>query len=67
MNSIKRNILQEFKQCAGRGCERKAETALEIRYLHKKAYFCDSCAADLLRLGLAEADTSIDKISCVIS
>jgi hypothetical protein len=56
MNSTKRNVLQEFKQCAGKGCGQKANSIFEIKYLHKTGYFCDNCSKDLLELGLVEEE-----------
>jgi hypothetical protein len=52
MNSISCTIkLPEC--CAGRGCQKKGNVRLRVQILDKVGYFCDSCAKEILHLGLA--------------
>jgi hypothetical protein len=44
---------EQYKDCAGKDCKHKGTTLLRIKYLQKKGYFCDSCAADLLQSEIA--------------
>jgi len=53
MNRTKLNALDAYKQCAGNGCSNSGRILLEIRYIKKQGYFCNSCAEDLLQNGLA--------------
>jgi len=43
----------ENKVCAGNGCKNNATILLKIEYIRKTGYFCNTCARDLLQLGLA--------------
>lgn len=43
----------EYTQCAGKGCENEGKIVLAIQYLKRTGRFCESCAEDLLRFGLA--------------
>jgi hypothetical protein len=48
---------EQFKQfCVGRGCNKKGVRQLVIKFVHKTGWFCDTCAADLVRLGLVDED-----------
>jgi hypothetical protein len=49
-NNIKLN--QEFKVCACKNCNNFALRLMEINYIHKKGYFCDTCADEITFLGL---------------
>jgi hypothetical protein len=51
MNPISSD-LKHCTECAGRGCESNGDTRLKVQYIDKFGYFCDSCAEDLLQLGL---------------
>lgn len=44
--------LKNSTGCAGRGCKSNGDTHLKVQYIDKFGYFCDSCAEDLLQLGL---------------
>ena len=44
---------KNFQKCAGKDCGRMGKTILSISYINKAGLFCDSCAEDLLREGLA--------------
>jgi hypothetical protein len=44
----------KFKECACRGCKRAATRQLEIKFVYKRGWFCDSCTTDLLFHGLAK-------------
>lgn len=61
MNRTKLNALDGYKQCAGNGCSRSGRILLSIRYIKKQAFFCDSCAEDLLQndLAIKEADSNV--------
>lgn len=48
MNSIKQNVSQEYKACAGRGCQNTGIHRLEIRFLHKSGWFCNACKTSLI-------------------
>ncbi len=52
MNPIKQDVSQEYKQCAGKGCQKEGKIILTVQYINKVGHFCESCYADLLRLGL---------------
>ena len=45
--------VSQQKQCAGKGCEKEGKIVLAVRYLKRTGHFCESCAEDLLRFGLA--------------
>ena len=47
------NNIQEYKECAGRGCRNHPIHNLKIRYINKTGYFCQRCTDDLLRSELA--------------
>ncbi len=44
----------KFKGCDRRGCNQKPIKYLRIKYIKKIGIFCDKCASDLLKSGLAE-------------
>jgi hypothetical protein len=46
----------QYKQCAGKDCNRKATQLIKIQYLNKFGYFCDKCKTELLDLGLVIED-----------
>lgn len=52
MNSHNINTEQQYKECAGKDCNRIATTQLKIRYLNRYGYFCNVCKNELLDLGL---------------
>ena len=41
-----------FKECACKNCKNPASRLMEINYIYKKGFFCDSCAVDLSFHGL---------------
>lgn len=51
MNPISSDLIHTTK-CAGRGCGSNGDTRLKVQHIDKISYFCDSCAEDLLQLGL---------------
>ena len=51
-----KNIIPEYKQCAGKGCRRKGTHYLRIQFLKKYGWFCDSCKEFLIQ------DKLIDKV-----
>ena len=46
------NSEHQYKQCAGKDCNRIATQLLKIRYLNKFGHFCDTCKIELIDLGL---------------
>ncbi|HET9807173.1 MAG TPA: hypothetical protein VFP49_09715 [Nitrososphaeraceae archaeon] len=42
----------EFKVCDCRNCQNSATRLIEINYIYKKGWFCDSCAVDISFRGL---------------
>lgn len=52
MNSITSSSVQKYKECARKGCGNIAVHKMEIAYLHKLGWFCDSCRCRLLSEGL---------------
>ena len=55
MNSISTcSVSPEFKVCAGRDCNKTGIHELEIKYIHKKGGFCESCKNVLMEQGLVE-------------
>jgi hypothetical protein len=62
MNSNnKQYTLEQFKECAGKGCNNNATKCLEINFLHKHGWFCDSCTKELIINGLAR-EKSVESI-----
>jgi hypothetical protein len=53
MVQLNQDVSQEYIQCAGKGCENEGKIVLAIQYLKRTGHFCESCAEDLLRFGLA--------------
>ena len=41
------NSIDLFKECACKNCKNPASRLMEINYIYKKGYFCDSCAVDI--------------------
>lgn len=52
------NNEHQYKQCAGKDCNRIATQLVKIRYLNKFGHFCDECKIELLDLGLVIEDKS---------
>ena len=44
--------IEEYKTCAGKGCDRIGIHLRKIIYFNKSAYFCDKCIDDLDKSGL---------------
>jgi hypothetical protein len=59
MNPIKQESSQEYKECAGKGCQKEGKIELTVQYLNKRGCFCESCAEDLLCLGLVKQDVDV--------
>jgi hypothetical protein len=59
MNPITHDISQGYTNCAGKGCQNEGKIVLTVQYLDKIGYFCESCAEDLLRLGLVKQEVGI--------
>lgn len=58
MNPIHQSYLQGYKECAGKGCQNNGIIILTVLYINKRGYFCESCAKDLLLLGLVKVEHS---------
>mgnify|MGYP007135511744 CR=1 FL=1 len=56
MNAIKQEASRGYKECAGKGCQNEGKIELTVQYLNKRGCFCESCAEDLLCLGLVKRD-----------
>lgn len=57
MNSNIPKANEEFKHfCAGKDCNNRAVTQIVIKFVHKSGWFCDSCAAELIELGLNDLE-----------
>ena len=54
MNSDNRYIQEDYKKCAGKGCNHIGNTILRIKFIQKEGVFCKDCTTDLLNLGLVE-------------
>jgi hypothetical protein len=54
MNSDDKYIQDEYKKCAGKGCNHTGNTILRVKFIQKEGMFCKACATDLLKLGLVE-------------
>jgi hypothetical protein len=50
-NSID-SVIQEFKPCAGKGCNNLGVHRLSIIYINKTGLFCETCKKELERCGL---------------
>ena len=46
------NTTKTYKTCSCKECKNPASRLMEISYIYKKGYFCDSCAIDLSFHGL---------------
>gem|GEM_PF-2980822 len=46
------------EDCAGKGCHKKGNKLLEIKFIKKSGFFCDSCSSELLNLGIATLRTN---------
>jgi hypothetical protein len=46
-----------IEDCAGKGCHKKGIRLLEIKFIKKFGFFCDSCSSELLDLGIAVLGT----------
>jgi hypothetical protein len=48
MNFNSQETSYEYKECAGKGCEKVGIHCLKIVFLNKIGWFCDDCKNDLL-------------------
>ena len=51
-NNTSDNGVQEYKVCAGKGCNNIGIHNLMIIYINKRGYFCNSCKIELEKLCL---------------
>jgi hypothetical protein len=54
MTPNKKSSSQSFNLCAGKECQNIGIHSLEVRYVHKKGWFCDSCTNNLVADNLVE-------------
>jgi hypothetical protein len=54
MNSTNQKASQEYKECAGKGCQDAGSYYLKIIYLNKSGWFCELCRNDLMLSGLVK-------------
>jgi hypothetical protein len=47
--SYSNNIIEGIKPCAGKGCRKAGTNSLEVMYIDKIGWFCDSCKTALLK------------------
>jgi hypothetical protein len=47
--SFSNNIIEGIKPCAGKGCRKTGTNSLEVMYINKIGWFCDSCKNALLK------------------
>jgi hypothetical protein len=52
MNFATNDSVQRMRICAGKKCQRQGTRYLEVKYLNKYGWFCDSCMERLLVDGL---------------
>ena len=45
---------QKYKSCACKNCPNKGTRLMEVNYIYKKGWFCDSCAVDISFHGLGK-------------
>jgi hypothetical protein len=62
MNSTNQYAIQEYKQCAGKGCPKQGIRHLKIRYINKFGWFCDSCKTNLMAENLVINDDTIREV-----
>ena len=56
MNPTTNNVLQEYKQCARRNCQRVGVHYLKVLYLDVKGWFCNARKDSLASEGLVVQD-----------
>lgn len=56
MNSNNNNAKDEYKECACSGCSKNGTNYLRIMFLCKDGWFCETCAAHLIGLGLIDQE-----------
>ena len=52
MTDINIKTSYEYKDCACKNCPNKGTRLMEVNYIYKKGWFCDSCAIDISFHGL---------------
>ena len=50
------NTIPTFKECAGKNCKNSATAQLQVKFIKKIGYFCESCTLELKALGLIDED-----------
>ena len=44
----------QYNDCACKNCPNKGTRLMEVNYIYKKGFFCDSCAVDISFHGLGK-------------
>jgi hypothetical protein len=44
----------QYKDCGCKNCPNKGTKLMQIEYIYKKGWFCDSCAVDISFHGLGK-------------
>ena len=60
INQHRKDVHQGYKECAGKKCQNVGIHSLNIRYVYKRGWFCDSCKANLVTENLVEVIGSDD-------
>lgn len=66
-NSIKLASIQEYKECAGKGCKNHGIHYLKIVFLNQFGWFCEDCKYSLMHDRLVEeiqinSSTTIEQV-----
>jgi len=59
MDSFSNYDIVEYKQCAGKNCKKNGINKLNILFIDKIGYFCDSCTDQLLALNIVIKDENL--------
>ena len=58
------NILQKYRynRCAGKSCHNMGTHLLQVIYLNRRGWFCDSCKDGLFSAGLVKVGTGSNEV-----
>lgn len=48
------NVSKKYNNCAGKGCRNHGTNRLQIVFIHKTGWFCNSCTEELVKYKLVE-------------
>jgi hypothetical protein len=60
MNSTKLDPVQEYKECAGKGCRNLGVQYLKVAFLNQCGWFCEGCKNSLIQDRLVEEHQTTD-------